>query len=120
MRMDLKSSRESVAMWMLAIVVAAGGCRADPYAAIARVVPAAVDSTARTFLAALQSGDITRAESLVAQAQRGPQARVALGQLANVIRARYVVDAIRYNQVRGLPFTAAELEMMLEEVVKNA
>jgi 2-oxoglutarate ferredoxin oxidoreductase subunit alpha len=43
-----------------------------------------------------------------------------LGQLATVIRARYVVDAIRYNQVRGLPFTAAELETMLEEVVKNA
>jgi 2-oxoglutarate ferredoxin oxidoreductase subunit alpha len=43
-----------------------------------------------------------------------------LGQLAHVIRARYLVDAIPYNQVRGLPFTAAELEMMLEEVVKNA
>jgi 2-oxoglutarate/2-oxoacid ferredoxin oxidoreductase subunit alpha len=43
-----------------------------------------------------------------------------LGQLANVIRARYLVDAIPYNQVRGLPFTAAELESMLEEVVKNA
>ena len=43
-----------------------------------------------------------------------------LGQLAHVIRARYLVDAIAYNQVRGLPFTAAELETMLEEVVKNA
>jgi 2-oxoglutarate ferredoxin oxidoreductase subunit alpha len=43
-----------------------------------------------------------------------------LGQLANVIRARFLVDAIPYNQVRGLPFTAAELETMLEEVVKNA
>ena len=43
-----------------------------------------------------------------------------LGQLAHVIRARFLVDAIRYNQVRGLPFTAAELETMLEEVVKNA
>jgi 2-oxoglutarate ferredoxin oxidoreductase subunit alpha len=43
-----------------------------------------------------------------------------LGQLANVIRARFLVDAIGYNQVRGLPFTAAELESMLEEVVKNA
>ena len=42
-----------------------------------------------------------------------------LGQLAHVIRARYLVDAIAYNQVRGLPFTAAELETMLEEVVKN-
>jgi 2-oxoglutarate ferredoxin oxidoreductase subunit alpha len=43
-----------------------------------------------------------------------------LGQLAHVIRARYLVDAISYNQVRGLPFTAAELEGVLEEVVKNA
>ncbi|MFC0528269.1 2-oxoacid:acceptor oxidoreductase subunit alpha [Phytohabitans kaempferiae] len=43
-----------------------------------------------------------------------------LGQLAHVIRARFLVDAIPYNQVRGLPFTAAELETMLEEVVKNA
>ncbi|MEN3305320.1 MAG: 2-oxoglutarate/2-oxoacid ferredoxin oxidoreductase subunit alpha [Micromonosporaceae bacterium] len=42
-----------------------------------------------------------------------------LGQLAQVVRARYLVDAIPYNQVRGLPFTAAELETMLEEVVKN-
>ncbi|MEU2612546.1 2-oxoacid:acceptor oxidoreductase subunit alpha [Micromonospora sp. NPDC007271] len=42
-----------------------------------------------------------------------------LGQLAHVIRARYLVDAIGYNQVRGLPFTAAELETMLEEVCKN-
>ena len=32
---------------------------------------------------------------------------------------RYLVDAIPYNQVRGLPFTAAELETMLEDVVKN-
>ncbi|GAB3797514.1 2-oxoacid:acceptor oxidoreductase subunit alpha [Micromonospora zhanjiangensis] len=43
-----------------------------------------------------------------------------LGQLAHVIRARYLVDAISYNHVRGLPFTAVELETMLEEVVKNA
>ncbi|ADU06441.1 pyruvate flavodoxin/ferredoxin oxidoreductase domain protein [Micromonospora sp. L5] len=43
-----------------------------------------------------------------------------LGQLARVIRAKYLVDAIGYNQVRGLPFTAAELETMLEEVLKNA
>ena len=43
-----------------------------------------------------------------------------LGQLAQVIRGRFLVDVISYNQVRGLPFTAAELETMLEEVVKNA
>ena len=43
-----------------------------------------------------------------------------LGQLAAVIRSKFLIDAIAYNQVRGLPFTAAELESMLEEVVKNA
>ncbi|TDC66778.1 2-oxoacid:acceptor oxidoreductase subunit alpha [Micromonospora sp. KC207] len=42
-----------------------------------------------------------------------------LGQLAHVIRGKYLVDAIGYNQVRGLPFTATELETMLEEVLKN-
>ncbi|MCM0677034.1 2-oxoacid:acceptor oxidoreductase subunit alpha [Micromonospora phytophila] len=42
-----------------------------------------------------------------------------LGQLAHVIRAKYLVDAIGYNQVRGLPFTSAELETTLEEVLKN-
>ncbi len=42
-----------------------------------------------------------------------------LGQLAQVIRGRFLVDAIPYNQVRGLPFTSAELESMLKDVVKN-
>ncbi|WP_433134466.1 2-oxoacid:acceptor oxidoreductase subunit alpha [Micromonospora sp. CA-240977] len=42
-----------------------------------------------------------------------------LGQLAQVIRARYLVDAVPFNQVSGLPFTAATLEGLLEDVVKN-
>jgi 2-oxoglutarate/2-oxoacid ferredoxin oxidoreductase subunit alpha len=42
-----------------------------------------------------------------------------LGQLASVIRSRFLIDAISYNQVRGLPFTAAELETTLEGVVTN-
>ena len=32
-----------------------------------------------------------------------------LGQLSMLLRARYLVDAIGYNQVRGLPFTAEEI-----------
>ncbi|SIR30511.1 2-oxoacid:acceptor oxidoreductase subunit alpha [Micromonospora avicenniae] len=43
-----------------------------------------------------------------------------LGQLARLVRARYLVDAVPFNQVSGLPFTAATLENMLEDVVKNA
>ncbi|MBK7624064.1 MAG: 2-oxoacid:acceptor oxidoreductase subunit alpha [Kineosporiaceae bacterium] len=32
-----------------------------------------------------------------------------LGQLALLLRARYLVDAVGYNRVRGLPFTSAEI-----------
>ncbi len=40
-----------------------------------------------------------------------------LGQLALLLRARYLVDAIGYNQVRGMPFKAAELEQVIKDVV---
>ena len=32
-----------------------------------------------------------------------------LGQLALLLRGKFLVDAIAYNRVRGLPFTAAEV-----------
>jgi len=59
-------------------------------------------------------------ESVLKSYERVVIPEMNLGQLAHVIRGRYLVDAIPYNQVRGLPFTARELETMLEEVVKNA
>jgi 2-oxoglutarate ferredoxin oxidoreductase subunit alpha len=43
-----------------------------------------------------------------------------LGQLAHIIRARFLIDVVSYNQVRGMPFTSSQLESMLEEVIKNA
>jgi len=42
-----------------------------------------------------------------------------LGQLAQLIRARFLVDAISYTQVRGLPFRAAELDEMLQGVISH-
>ncbi len=42
-----------------------------------------------------------------------------LGQLALLIRGRYLVDAIAYNQVRGLPFKAEELEGVIEDVIAS-
>jgi 2-oxoglutarate/2-oxoacid ferredoxin oxidoreductase subunit alpha len=42
-----------------------------------------------------------------------------LGQLHHVIRGRFLIDALPFNKVNGLPFTAGELESMLEDVVKN-
>jgi 2-oxoglutarate ferredoxin oxidoreductase subunit alpha len=42
---------------------------------------------------------------------------INLGQLALLLRGRYLVDVISYNKVRGLPFRAAELAEAIEEVI---
>jgi 2-oxoglutarate/2-oxoacid ferredoxin oxidoreductase subunit alpha len=43
-----------------------------------------------------------------------------LGQLSLLLRARYLVDAIGYNRVRGLPLKAAELAEAIGELVAQA
>jgi 2-oxoglutarate ferredoxin oxidoreductase subunit alpha len=43
-----------------------------------------------------------------------------LGQLALLLRGRYLVDVMAYNQVRGLPFKAAELEEVFASAVEDA
>jgi 2-oxoglutarate ferredoxin oxidoreductase subunit alpha len=40
-----------------------------------------------------------------------------LGQLALLLRAEFLVDVIGFNQVRGLPFTAAEIAQAVTEVL---
>jgi 2-oxoglutarate ferredoxin oxidoreductase subunit alpha len=42
-----------------------------------------------------------------------------LGQLATLVRAKYLVDAISVTQVRGMPFRAAELADMLTGVITH-
>ncbi len=44
---------------------------------------------------------------------------INLGQLALVLRGRFLVDVISYNRVRGLPFRAAELAGVIQEVISN-
>ncbi|MFE6005893.1 2-oxoacid:acceptor oxidoreductase subunit alpha [Streptomyces sp. NPDC056450] len=40
-----------------------------------------------------------------------------LGQLATLLRARYLVDAHSYNQVNGMPFKAEQLATALKEAI---
>ena len=40
-----------------------------------------------------------------------------LGQLLMVLRARYLVDAVGFNKVRGLPFKISELKVKIRELV---
>ena len=42
-----------------------------------------------------------------------------LGQLALLIRGTYLVDAVSYNQVRGMPFKAEELAGVIEDVIAS-
>jgi 2-oxoglutarate/2-oxoacid ferredoxin oxidoreductase subunit alpha len=42
------------------------------------------------------------------------------GQLALVLRGRFLTDVISYNRVRGLPFRAAELAGVIQDVISNA
>jgi len=49
------------------------------------------------------TGDVLRAYDRVLVPEMN------LGQLSMMLRARYLVDAVGYNQVRGMPFKAEEL-----------
>jgi 2-oxoglutarate/2-oxoacid ferredoxin oxidoreductase subunit alpha len=44
---------------------------------------------------------------------------INLGQLAMLLRARFLTDVISYNRVRGLPFRAAELAAVIQDVIEN-
>src|SRR5215831_10551454 len=44
---------------------------------------------------------------------------INLGQLALLLRGRYHVDVISYNRVRGLPFRAAELADVIQDVITD-
>jgi 2-oxoglutarate ferredoxin oxidoreductase subunit alpha len=44
---------------------------------------------------------------------------INLGQLALLLRGKYLVDVISYNRVRGLPFRAAELAEAIEDVLAH-
>ena len=42
-----------------------------------------------------------------------------LGRLTLLLRAKYLVDAISYNQVRGMPFKSEELENVIKDVIAS-
>jgi 2-oxoglutarate/2-oxoacid ferredoxin oxidoreductase subunit alpha len=44
---------------------------------------------------------------------------INLGQLALLLRGRYLADVISYNRVRGLPFQAAELASVIQDVIDH-
>ncbi len=45
---------------------------------------------------------------------------INLGQLALILRGRFLTDVISYNRVRGLPFLSSELAGVIQDVIANA
>jgi 2-oxoglutarate ferredoxin oxidoreductase subunit alpha len=44
---------------------------------------------------------------------------INLGQLSMLLRGRFLIDVIGYNQVRGLPFKAEELQGVIQDVIDS-
>ncbi len=56
---------------------------------------------------------------LLARYERVVIPEMNLGQLATLVRARYLIDAVSVSQVRGLPFKADELAEMLLSTIES-
>jgi 2-oxoglutarate ferredoxin oxidoreductase subunit alpha len=56
---------------------------------------------------------------ILAQYDRVVCPEMNLGQLALLLRAKYLVDVQSHTQVRGLPFRAAELASVLQDVIDS-
>jgi len=58
-------------------------------------------------------------DDVVRRYQRVLIPEMNLGQLALLIRGRFLVDAMSYTAVRGLPFKASELTEAIKEVLSS-
>ena len=56
---------------------------------------------------------------LLSKAKKVVVPEMNLGQLSKIIRAEYLVDAKSVTKVKGVPFTAAELDLVLRETLDD-
>jgi 2-oxoglutarate ferredoxin oxidoreductase subunit alpha len=101
------------------VLVLGWGSTYGPIAAGTRLVRGAGGRVARAHLRHLNPFPANTGEVL-SRYRRVLVPEMNLGQLSLLLRAKYLVDAIGYNRVRGLPFMATELaeaiSMQLEEI----
>jgi 2-oxoglutarate ferredoxin oxidoreductase subunit alpha len=98
------------------ILVIGWGSTYGPIAAAADLVRRAGIPVATAHLRHLNPFPANTAEVL-RRYRRVLVPEMNLGQLSMLLRARYLVDAVGYNRVRGLPFTSAEIA---EAIIKLA
>jgi 2-oxoglutarate ferredoxin oxidoreductase subunit alpha len=100
------------------VLVLGWGSTYGPIAAGARRVRAAGQSVATAHLRHLNPFPANTGEVLK-RYERVLIPEMNLGQLAMLIRAKFLVDAISYDRVRGLPFKAAELAGVISDVIES-
>jgi 2-oxoglutarate ferredoxin oxidoreductase subunit alpha len=100
------------------VLVLGWGSTYGPIAAGARRVRAAGQSVATAHLRHLNPFPANTGEVLK-RYEKVLIPEMNLGQLAMLIRAKFLVDAISYDRVRGLPFKAAELAGVISDVIAS-
>ncbi|MFE5857867.1 2-oxoacid:acceptor oxidoreductase subunit alpha [Streptomyces sp. NPDC056500] len=100
------------------VLVLGWGSTAGPIAAACAEVRAAGGSVARAHLRHLNPFPADLGEVLAAY-DRVLIPEMNLGQLALLIRGRYLVDAVSHTQVRGTPFKAGDLRTAIEKVISD-
>ena len=56
---------------------------------------------------------------IISRHQKVVVAELNLGQIATIIRARYLVDAIGFNKIQGQPFYVYEVESKIDEILER-
>ncbi|HEX2313514.1 MAG TPA: 2-oxoacid:acceptor oxidoreductase subunit alpha [Thermomonospora sp.] len=100
------------------VLVLGWGCTYGSIAAAVRRVRAAGGEIAQAHLRHLNPfpanlGQVLRSYDRVVVPE------INLGQLALLLRGKYLVDVIGYNRMRGLPFKAEELAGVIQDVIDS-
>ncbi|MEV5496963.1 2-oxoacid:acceptor oxidoreductase subunit alpha [Nonomuraea fuscirosea] len=100
------------------VLVIGWGSTYGPIAAAVRRIRRSGGKVAQTHLRHLNplpanTGDVLKRYDKVLLPE------INLGQLALLLRARFLVDVISYNRVRGLPFKAEELAGVIQDVIDS-
>jgi hypothetical protein len=120
----LATSRPDLAVWVITgdgdarVLVLGWGSTYGPIGAAVRRVRRAGYSVAQVHLRHLNPFP-SNLGAVLERYDKVVIPEMNLGQLALLIRGRYLVDAVGYNRVRGLPFKASELAEAIVAVVDS-
>jgi 2-oxoglutarate ferredoxin oxidoreductase subunit alpha len=98
------------------VAVIGWGSTYGPIGAACRRIRASGRSVAQVHLRHLNPLPADLGE-ILARYDRVVCPEMNLGQLAMILRAKYLIDVQSHTQVRGLPFRAAELAAVLQDVI---